>query len=419
MKEVFRVFCEKCGTKNDSSSKFCEKCGAKLDNEEEVKSSPKAVAKAPKVDSKSLKDKFNSLTKKQKLIGGIVALVVVAIIVFFIVGSQMTSVENMGKNAFTQLADKSTINNKYLSVALNSDEYFVSLGDRMKDIIESKDIKFNYKKYKVTTSKKSITVKYYDTEEEENYKVVFDIKKDGKSLLIFDKYVITKITMEQVGSYGTATLYNPADSEKIELKTIKGSKITIDGKEVKKDYIDSKKSDKENDVYVIKGMTRGSYSVEFTVGKLSFKKSIYVYSDGDNEYNLTNYMSSSYLSKDNNDEYAKVFKKYITTYYEYVNDDAKTVDDFGKKYKLTDDIKEEFADSKKYENKLESFKIGDVTVRSLYYYSSSKELTITYKVNYTYKTTSSDTERSTYDTVKATYKLSDIELPIALDYMPY
>ena len=37
------MFCEKCGTKNDSSNKFCEKCGNKL--EPEVKETKKTVKK--------------------------------------------------------------------------------------------------------------------------------------------------------------------------------------------------------------------------------------------------------------------------------------------------------------------------------------------------------------------------------------
>ena len=408
------MFCEKCGAKNDSSDKFCEKCGNRL--EAEVQETKKNT-KAAKENNTSLKEKINTLSKKQKIIGGIVLAVLVIIIVLYIVGSKMTSLETIGSKAFEELSEKSTINNKYLSVSLNSEEYFVSLGDTMKETIEEEDINFDYKNYTINAGTKKITVRYRDTEDDEQYKVVFEVKKDGKSLLLFDKYVITKITIEAEDSYGSTVLYDPENTENLTLTTIKDSKITIDGKEVSKDYIDSKKSDDKNDVYVIKGVVNGSYEVKFSLGKLSFEKTVYVYKDSDNEYNLTNYISYSYMSDDTKN-FVKTFKTYISTYYEYVNDANKTVEDFDKKYKLTDDIKKVFADSKEYMVNVASFKIDDVTVRSLYY-SSDDELVVTYKVNYTYKLIDSEEERTSYDNVKVRYDLSNIELPKDLDDMPY
>lgn len=408
------MYCEKCGAKNDSSSKFCEKCGNKF--ETEVKETKKTTTVKKDSNTPSLKDKFNTLSSKQKIIGGIVLALIVIFIVFYVVGSKMTSLETIGTKAFEQLADKSKIDNKYLSVPLNSEDYFVSLEDVMKNTIEDEEIKFDYKSYTVTAGTKKVTIKYKDTEEDEKYKVVFEVEKEGKSLLLFDKYVITKITVEK-DDYDYATLYNPEETEKLTLSTIKDSKIFIDDKEVSKDYIDKKKSDDKNDVYVIKGMSKGDYEVKFGLGKLTFEKKVYVYSESDNEYDLTNYISYSYLADDNKD-FAKEFKTYVTTYYEYVNSD-KTVEDFDKKYKVNDDIKEVFADSKEYASNVSSFKITDVTVRSLYYYSTDDELVVSYKVNYTYKLASSEEEKTSYDSVRVTYDLSNTEIPVDLSYMPY
>lgn len=406
------MFCEKCGTKNDSSNKFCEKCGNKL--EPEVKETKKTVKKE---NTSSVKDKLNTLSKKQKIIGGVVGLVVIILIVLYAIGSKMTSLETIGSKAFEELASKSKISNKYLSVPLDSKDYFISLADTMKNEIKDEDIAFDYSNYTVTTTNKKITIKYKDNDADEKYKVVFKIKKSGKSLLVFDKYVITKVTVLAEDDYDEVTLYDPENAEKLTLSTIKNSKITVDGKELDKTYLDSKKSDKDNDVYVIKGIVKGDYKVNFTIGKLNFEKKVYVYSKEDNEYDLTNYISSSYLTDDK--DFAKNFKTYISTYYEYVNDSSKTVDDFDKKYKSSDDVKDLFADSKESAANVVSFKIDEVELRSLYYYSSDEEISVSYKVNYTYKLTDSDSEKSNYSLVRVTYDLSNLEVPKDLSYMPY
>ena len=380
------MFCEKCGTKNDSSNKFCEKCGNKL--EPEVKETKKTVKKE---NTSSVKDKLNTLSKKQKIIGGVVGLVVIILIVLYAIGSKMTSLETIGSKAFEELASKSKISNKYLSVPLDSKDYFISLADTMKNEIKDEDIAFDYSNYTVTTTNKKITIKY--------------------------KYVSTKVTVLAEDDYDEVTLYDPENAEKLTLSTIKNSKITVDGKELDKTYLDSKKSDKDNDVYVIKGIVKGDYKVNFTIGKLNFEKKVYVYSKEDNEYDLTNYISSSYLTDDK--EFAKNFKTYISTYYEYVNDSSKTVDDFDKKYKSSDDVKDLFADSKESAANVASFKIDEVELRSLYYYSSDEEISVSYKVNYTYKLTDSDSEKSNYSLVRVTYDLSNLEVPKDLSYMPY
>lgn len=407
------MYCEKCGAKNDSSSKFCEKCGNKF--EVEVKETKKTTVKKDS-NTPSLKDKFNALSTKQKIIGGVVLALLVILIVLYVAGSKMTSLETMGVKAFEQLSEESKIDNKYLSVSLDSDEYFITLKDTMKNIIKDEDIKFDYKDYTVTAGTKKVTVKYKDTEDDERYKVVFEVEKDGKTLLVFDKYVITKVTVENEDN-DEIVLYDPEDTEKMTLSVVKGATITIDDKKVSKDYINKKKSDDDKDVYVIKGITKGSYEVEFKVGKLTFEKKIYIYGYGDNEYNLNNYISYSYLAEDNKD-FAKGFKSYLSTYYEYVNSD-KTAEDFNKKYKMTDDVKETFEDSKEYASNVASFKVTDVTVRSLYYYTSDEELVVTYKVNYEYKMANSEEEKSDYKTVRVSYDLKNTELPVELNYMPY
>ena len=409
------MFCEKCGAKNDSSSNFCEKCGAKLDKE--VKETKKTTSK--KTNSKKsepvIEKKTSSLSKKQKLIGGIVLAVIVVCFAVYKIGEKLTGIESVASKAFEQLSSKKTIDKKYLSVSLDSDGYFVSLEDQIEKVLDDKDIALKYSDYEVKSDDDTAVIVYRDKEDKEKYKIVFEFEKDGKTMIFFDRYIINKITIKK--DYDEDVIYDPSNTKKLTLKTVKDAKVSIDGKTISKSYLDKKKSDKDKDVYVIKGVSKGEYKVEFALGKLEFERKINVYSTGDNEYDLSSYISSSYL-KDDNSNFAKEFKKYIEKYYEYANDESKTIDDFAKDYKVTDDIKTTFNKSKE-STYYTSIKIGDVKMNSLYYDSSDKELTISYKVEYKYTTESTEAERDSYSYVRATYDINNLELPTSLSYLPY
>lgn len=404
------MFCEKCRTKNDSSSKFCENCGSKLDND--VKETKKTTnTEETPVEKKS------SLSKKQKITGGIVLLVIVACFALYKVGEKMTSVETIASKAFEQLASKKTISKDYLSVPLDSDGYFVSLEDQISKVLDENNIALKYSSYDVKSDSDEAVIVYRDKEDDEKYKIKFEFEKDGKSLFFYDKYVIEKITIKKAGSIKEKDLYDPSNVEEITIETVKGSTVTLDGTKLSKAYLDKKKSDSEKDVYVVKGVTEGEYKVEFAIGKLEFEKEINAYSNRSNEYDLTNYISSSYLKEDNT-SFAKSFKKYLEKWYEIVNDSEKTVDDFNKEYKVTDDVKEVFEKSKE-NTYYKSIKIDDVKMNSLYYSSKDKELTVSYKVTYKYTAEYSEEERETYSYVRATYDLNNLELPTDLSYLPY
>ena len=107
----------------------------------------------------------------------------------------------------------------------------------------------------------------------------------------------------------------------------------------------------------------------------------------------------------------------MNTYYEYATS-AKTAEDFGKKYKMTDDVKSVFESSKSNAANYTSLKVENVEVRTLYYYSSDKELTVSYKVTYKYKTADSEEEKTETETVRAYYSLTDTKIPSDLS-MPY
>ena len=221
----------------------------------EVKETKKTTAK--KTNSKKsepvVEKKTSSLSKKQKLIGGIVLAVVVVCFAVYKIGEKLTGIESVASKAFEQLSSKKTIDKKYLSVSLDSDGYFVSLEDQIEKVLDDEDIPLKYSNYQTKSDDDTVVIAYRDKEDKEKYKIAFEVEKDGKTMLFFDKYVITKIVVKK--GYDKTVLYDPNNTKKLTLKTIKDSKVLIDGKAISKTYLDKKKSDKDKDVYVIKGIS--------------------------------------------------------------------------------------------------------------------------------------------------------------------
>ena len=355
--------------------------------------------------------------KKFIVLGVIVLLLVVALFVTYKYGERLNSSETIAKKAYEQLVEDGTIDDKYLVESLDSDNSFISFKDVLKDYLDEEDIKLK-DDYDVKAGKKKVTIKFKN--KKDKYNVTFYFEKDGKSMLIYDKYLISKITIKEKDDYKEQVLYAPKSSEKMTVTTIKGSKLSVNGKEIKESNIDKKKSDDETDVYVIKGVIAGDYDLSFTIGEFEFEHEVTVYEKDDNEFDLTNYISSYYLkdSEEAEKTMAENFKKYVTKYYEIVSDESKTIDDFKKEYDVTDDIKEQFQDSKD-EKYYKSIEIKDVEFSSFSYDSYDKEFTISYKVEYKYTTESSPEGRDSYSYTRATYALDDLENPIDLSYLPY
>lgn len=87
------MFCEKCGTKNEQSAKFCEHCGEKLENNSPNKDKKQFECKKELND---LKDKFENISKKNKIVMVSVLLItLLAIIVLcFLLNNPVKKVED-------------------------------------------------------------------------------------------------------------------------------------------------------------------------------------------------------------------------------------------------------------------------------------------------------------------------------------
>lgn len=410
------MFCEKCGTKSDGSSKFCEKCGAKLEGE--TRDQKKKINTSEK--TKEVKEKLNSLSKKQKIIGAAVIVLVLAIGGLYYYGNKVTNIEYIATKAFEELSKDNEISDKYMSVSLDSDEYVVSLKDNMKKIIEEKEIDFDYDDYSVKSKGSKVVFKYKDESDDKKYSVTFRLKANGKTYLFFDKYEITNIKIAR-NKYSEVTLYDPEDTKEIKIEAPKNSIVTIEGKDLAKSSIDKKASDDLKDVYKVKGIINNAeYEIRYTVGKIPFKKSFKVNvrkKDKDYTIKLTSYISTTYLESEKAlENIADDFEKYITTYYEYVND-GKSIKDFKKKYDVSDEIKDIYEESVEESERFSEFDITNVTYRSMNVYKD--QIVMTFKVDYSYTLADSENERDSWSSVNVTYNLKDTKTPVDLKYLPY
>ena len=364
---------------------------------------------------KTVKEKKGS--KKLIVLGVLLLLIIAALVVAYKYGEKINSSEEIAKKAYEQLVEDGTIDDKYLVESLDSEDSFVSFEDNLKAYLEDEDIKLN-DNYDVKGGKKKVTIKFKN--KKDKYEVKFTFEKEGKAMFIYDKYLISKITIKEKDDYKEHVLYTSKGSEKMTISTVKGSKLTINGKDIKESFIDKKQSDDETDVYVIKGVVAGDYDVEYSIGGFVFERELTVYEKDDNEFDLTDYISSYYVKEDEDrdDEIAEAFKKYLTKYYEIATDESKTIEDFKKEYEVTKDIESNFNDTRdqKY---YKSIKIDKVTYNSFSYDAEDQEFEISYKVEYTYTTEASPEGRDSYSYTRATYSVDDLDNPIDLSYLPY
>lgn len=229
------MFCGECGTKNKKGDAFCKECGAKLEVVEVKKTKTKNVVNnTPK----------KPMTKSTKIIIGVIALVVVAFVVLFVVLGNITNPKNVAKEYIQAVINKDG-NRLYSYLNISGDSTFVSkkvFSDYVKEELEDTSIT-NYKITDVeySTGKLQATVKFtYTTKNsssESNGKVSLT-KNKSKKYVFFDNWKISdSINTTVVKDYT--------------LKVTKGSKLTFGGINVDKKYLNSSKSSNEYDVYVL------------------------------------------------------------------------------------------------------------------------------------------------------------------------
>lgn len=229
------MFCGECGTKNKKGDAFCKECGSKLESVEvTTNKTKKEVSNAPK----------KPMAKSTKIIIGVVAVVVAALVALFIILGNITNPKNVAKEYIQAVVNKDG-NKLYNYLNIEGDSTFVSknvFNNYIKEKIKD-DAVTNYKITEVeySTGKLQATVRFtYTTKNSSSEKTgkVTLTKDKSKKYLFFDNWKIND-------SIDTAVVKDYT------LKVTKGSTLTYGGIKVDKKYLASSKSSTEYDVYVL------------------------------------------------------------------------------------------------------------------------------------------------------------------------
>ncbi len=229
------MFCGECGTKNKKGDAFCKECGSKLESVEVTTNKvTKEVNNVPK----------KPMAKSTKIIIGVVAVIIAAIVALFIVLGNITNPKNVAKEYIQAVVNKDG-NKLYNYLNIEGDSTFVSksvFDNYIKEKIKD-DAVTNYKITDVeySTGKLQATVRFtYTTKNSSSEKTgkVTLTKDKSKKYLFFDNWKIND-------SIDTAVVKDYT------LKVTKGSILTYGGIKIDKKYLDSSKSSTEYDVYVL------------------------------------------------------------------------------------------------------------------------------------------------------------------------
>lgn len=228
------MFCGECGTKNEVNSAFCSECGAKLEQNVALEEA-KNVVKPPR----------KPMSKSTKIVIIVVAFVVVAISVFFIIGSKLTSPEVIAKDYIKAVVEQDA-NKLYNYLDLEGDKTFVTK-KMYSDLMKENGITTDVVNYKITEveyndSKLNAEVEFeYTTKNSTSEKegTVYLTKLKNKKFLFFDNW--------QVSSENS--LANVIENYTIMVP--KNSKLTYGGVKVDSKYLDKDKSTTTLDAYVL------------------------------------------------------------------------------------------------------------------------------------------------------------------------
>lgn len=230
------MFCSECGTKNEVGNKFCQECGSPLETNSDLKE------QSTKNEEKTRKP----LSRKNKIILGVLFVVVIICGVGYKVGSDLTNPKTIAKDYIQAVIDLDG-NKLYSYLELEGDKTFVSKEIYTQLLKENDTDISNVENYKITgveygngnlTAKVKFTYTMKGSSEEIDSSVNLTKQKE-KKYIFFDDWKISDL------SASSATLKD------FTIKSIKGSTITFAGVSLSDNYLDSKSSTSKFDVYVL------------------------------------------------------------------------------------------------------------------------------------------------------------------------
>lgn len=230
------MFCGECGAKNNKQDAFCSECGAPLVHEEEVKQEVTTnVVKTPK----------KPMSKKNKIIIAVIAVVVLLLGIGYKVGSDATDPKKVAED-YIQATISQDGDKLYKYLELEGDKTFVSKKIFKNLLKANKQSTSSIENYKITDVeygegeltaevKFTYTIKGSSSEKTDSINLT---KQKEKKLLFFDNWKIS----DSISS---------AAMEDFTIKVTKGSTLTYAGVKVKDKYLDKDQSTSKLDVYVL------------------------------------------------------------------------------------------------------------------------------------------------------------------------
>ena len=404
------MFCAECGKKNKNDSQFCEHCGHKLENEQ----TKKIVKTKPQVSKNSIK---REMSKKNKIILAIVAVIVAALAIIYFILNNMTKPSTIAEKFFnaTMSYDAEAMY-EYLDVVdseFTTKEVFKKIIDSIKDEDDMPTVvNYTVGKPVPSTDKLSTTVTITYVLKNSDKSKTLDVKlvKDkNKKWLMFDNWKVNVSGFDIVKDY--------------EIKVMKGSKVKVEGIEVSSKYLDKKKSDESFDVYTMPAMYETNYNIVVTLP---------IGIDIEDKMRVSEGNSYTYsLSLDNlTDEVKKKIQDSVKSSLQTLYDgakDKKSFDDIKSSFEYKDADLSDLKDA--YEKLVENIS-SDITLTSVTYndvtlsrvsINSEGNLYVSTKVSYNYSLTyqsgeetktndSKDTDYVylTFDYADDTFKLIDV-----------
>ena len=230
------MFCGECGAKNKKNDAFCSECGAPLEHEDEKQVVTTNVVKKSK----------QPMSKKNKIIIGVIAAMVLLLGIGYKIGSDITNPKAVAKNYIQATIDKDG-DKLYKYLELDGDKTFVTK-KIFKSLLKNSDIESsNVENYKITEveygdGKLSAKVKFTYTikgSSSEKTDTVNLTKQKDKKFLFFDNWKIADMTAENL----TMKDYT--------IKVAKGATVTYAGVKLTDKYLNKDESTSKLDVYVL------------------------------------------------------------------------------------------------------------------------------------------------------------------------
>lgn len=391
------MFCEKCGNKLDTDSLFCEYCGYKVTD---------AVNLNGQISVNSANDFVpvkKKMSKKTKIILGVIGIIVVILGSLYGYIYSQTTAKNVLKNYMNSMSN-GNMSDLFDCLDIEESEFvskeqFIKVND---DKNTQKIFSYSIGDVTYSTDKKTAVfkIKYrYNASDNDIEKAITLTKNDKNKYLIFDNWKV------QTTDYGTV--------KDFEVRTLKESKVTINGKKVDKKYLDKDASKDYMDVYVIPRLLVGINEIIFELplgSKVTKKVDIKSY----NTYYIPNFDVDD-LSNKELAAITNLGKNTINTIYngiingknfsdisgDLIFDKSNTTNLTNSYDNLVYDINDNYSGTK-----LIKFDIKDISVTSMT--MSTSGLLVNYQVKYEYSVL--------YDTNKTNTATKDNNIKLYLDY---